>query len=208
MTRFPENLETSLSVAAPKGVNLTTTTDDHGVSVMWCELADRDDLTSVGECLQSFHARLAMVSANKPPAPEEEEEDDDNDDEEDGSAAGETNESEQPLSFGGTPQDGTSYELIYHFDVGGDYVNVVAFLPAGGSIASLTPLFRSADWPEREIMEIYSVTITNHPDPRRLFLDESIDGAVLDRLIPFSQMANASTSDELWARVMAAAKEA
>lgn len=207
MTRFPENFETSLSAAAPKGVNLTTTTDAHGVSVMWCELADRDDLTSVGECLRSYHARLAMVSANKPPAPEEEEEEN-NDDEEDGSAAGETNEPKPPMSFGGTPQDGTSYELVYHFDVGGDYVNVVAFLPAGGSIASLTPLFRSADWPEREIMEIYSVTITNHPDPRRLFLDESIEGAVLDRLIPFSQMANASTSDELWARVMAAAKEA
>jgi NADH:ubiquinone oxidoreductase subunit C len=173
---------------------------------MWCELADRDDLSVVGECLRSYHARLAMVTANKPPAPEEEEEEQDEEDE--GAAEAEAHVPEQSMSFGGTPQDGTSYELVYHFDVGGDYVNVVAFLPAGGSIASLTPLFRSADWPEREIMEIYAVTITNHPDPRRLFLDESIDGAVLDRLIPFSQMANASTSDELWARVMAAAKEA
>jgi NADH:ubiquinone oxidoreductase subunit C len=206
MTRFPENFEASLNAAAPRGVNLTTTTDDHGVSVMWCELADRDDLSVVGECLRSYHARLAMVTANKPPAPEEEEEEQDEEDE--GAAEAEAHVPEQSMSFGGTPQDGTSYELVYHFDVGGDYVNVVAFLPAGGSIASLTPLFRSADWPEREIMEIYAVTITNHPDPRRLFLDESIDGAVLDRLIPFSQMANASTSDELWARVMAAAKEA
>ncbi|WP_316863367.1 NADH-quinone oxidoreductase subunit C [uncultured Cohaesibacter sp.] len=206
MTRFPENFETSLIAAAPHGVNLTTSTDDHGVSVMWCELADRDDLSAVGECLRSYHARLAMVTANKPPAPEEEEEEHDEEDE--GAAEAEAHLPEQSMSFGGTPQDGTSYELVYHFDVGGDYVNVVAFLPAGGSIASLTPLFRSADWPEREIMEIYSVTIANHPDPRRLFLDESIEGAVLDRLIPFSQMANASTSDELWARVMAAAKEA
>lgn len=208
MTRFPENFEASLNAAAPHGVKLTTTTDDHGVSVMWCELADRDDLAVVGECLRSYHARLAMVTANKPPAPEEEEEEEQDEEENEGATEAEAHVPEQSMSFGGTPQDGTSYELIYHFDVGGDYVNVVAFLPAGGSIASLTPLFRSADWPEREIMEIYSVTITNHPDPRRLFLDESIDGAVLDRLIPFSQMANASTSDELWARVMAAAKEA
>ena len=91
----------------------------------------------------------------------------------------------QPLkTFGGTPLDGTSYEIDYHFDLSGDTLTVIAYVPAGGSIASLTPYFRPADWPEREIMEMYSIAIPDHPDPRRLFIDPSIDTAVLETADP------------------------
>ncbi|MEJ2459630.1 MAG: NADH-quinone oxidoreductase subunit C, partial [Novosphingobium sp.] len=63
-----------------------------------------------------------------------------------------------------------------------------------------------ADWPEREIMELYNMTFTDHPDPRRLFLDSSIEPAVLERLIPFSTLVNAASTDDLWSKVMNAAK--
>ena len=46
-------------------------------------------------------------------------------------------------------------EAIFSLDgvrrvfLGGDFLTVIAYVPAGGSIPSLTPLFRAADWPER-----------------------------------------------------------
>ena len=88
--------------------------------------------------------------------------------------------------------------------LGGDFLTVIAYAPAGGSIPSLTPCFRSADWPEREMMESYSLVVRGHPDPRRLFLDPSIDGAVLERLIPYSTLVNAASTKALWDKVLAA----
>ena len=52
----------------------------------------------------------------------------------------------------GVASDGKSFEINYHFDVNGDTVTLIAHVPYGGEIASLTPLFRCADWPERELM--------------------------------------------------------
>jgi NADH:ubiquinone oxidoreductase subunit C len=197
MTRLPADIQTQLAAAAPGGVEYSSTTTQ-GVVTGWCDLANSEDLLSVGKTLLQLGARLAMVSALQPSAPEEEEESDDD--------AGDAAKAEKaaPKTFGGTPVDGKAYELDYHFVLGGDFLTVIAYVPAGGSIPSLTPLFRSADWPEREIMENYSLVIRDHPDPRRLFLDPAIDAAVLERLIPFSTLVNAASTKSLWDKVLAA----
>jgi len=197
MTRLPADIQTQLAAAAPGGVEYSSTTTQ-GVVTGWCDLANSEDLLSVGKTLLQLGARLAMVSALQPAAPEEEEESDDD--------AGDAAKAEKaaPKTFGGTPVDGKAYELDYHFVLGGDFLTVIAYVPAGGSIPSLTPLFRSADWPEREIMENYSLVIRDHPDPRRLFLDPAIDAAVLERLIPFSTLVNAASTKSLWDKVLAA----
>ena len=49
--------------------------------------------------------------------------------------------------------------------------------------------------------------MTDHADPRRLFLDASIDGAVLERLIPFSTLTNAASTKGLWDRIFASQKK-
>jgi NADH:ubiquinone oxidoreductase subunit C len=108
-----------------------------------------------------------------------------------------------PTFFGGVPNDGKSFEINYHFDVDGDTLTVVVYVPFGGEVASLTPLYRAADWPEREMMELYSIVVCNHPDPRRLFIDPAIDGAVLERLIPFSALVNSATTKGLWEKILA-----
>jgi NADH:ubiquinone oxidoreductase subunit C len=203
VTRIPPTIEPLLHEAAPRGVDYASHTDPHGVTVAWAGLADREELLSVAQLLHGLGARLSMISASQPPAPEEP---DDDDDDEDEAAEGAETKPEEPAAppetFGGTPLDGTSYELAYHFDLGGDTLTVIAYLPAGGSVASLTPLFRTADWNERELMECYAVTVRNHPDPRRLFLDSSIDPAVLERLIPFSTLVNAASTKGLWEKIM------
>ncbi len=201
MTRLPEDIQTQLAAAARGGIEYSSTTSPHGVVTAWCALANSEDLLAVGKTLLDLGTRLAMVSALQPPAPEEEEEEEES---EEGASEAAKPEKEVPTTFGGTPIDGKSYELDYHFLVGGDFLTIVAYVPAGGSIPSLTPLFRSADWPEREIMENYSIVIRDHPDPRRLFLDPSIDAAVLERLIPFSTLVNAASTKALWDKVLAA----
>jgi NADH:ubiquinone oxidoreductase subunit C len=199
MTRLPADIQTQLAAAAPGGVEYSSTTTPHGTVTGWCGLANSEDLLAVGKMLLQLGARLAMVSALQPPVPEEEEDESD-----EGASDAAKPEKEVPKTFGGTAIDGKSYELDYHFLLGGDFLTVIAYVPAGGSIPSLTPLFRSADWPEREIMENYSLVIRDHPDPRRLFLDPSIDAAVLERLIPFSTLVNAASTKALWDKVLAA----
>jgi len=66
----------------------------------------------------------------------------------------------------------------------------------------LTPLFRNADWNEREFMELYDIDVIGHPDPRRLFIDESIEPAAFERLIPYSTLINGASSKTLWEAVM------
>ena len=200
MTRLPEDLAAKLGAAAPSGIDFSSTATQHGVVSAWCGLANSAELVPVAKELWALGARLSMVSARQLPAPEEEEE------EEEEAAEGEAQaakpEKVPPKTFGGTPLDGTSYEIDYHFDLRGDTITVIAYVPAGGSIASLTPYFRPADWPEREIMEMYSIAIPDHPDPRRLFIDPSIDTAVLERLIPYSVLVNASSTKALWDKVL------
>ena len=199
MTRLPTDIQAQLAAAAPGGIEYSSTTAPHDVVTAWCGLASSEDLLPVGKMLLQLGARLAMVSALQPAAPEVEDEESD-----DGASEAAKPEKEAPKTFGGTPIDGKSYELDYHFVLGGDFLTVIAYAPAGGSIPSLTPLFRSADWPEREIMENYSLVIRDHPDPRRLFLDPAIDAAVLERLIPFSTLVNAASTKSLWDKVLAA----
>ena len=204
-TRLPQDLEARLAAAAPAGVEFSSTTDEYGTVTAWCGLADQGDLKPVGAMLHELGVRLSMTTCFQPSVPEAEEEEEEEAEEgaEEGAEAKAPEPKEVAKTFGGTPLDGTAYEIAYHFDLGGDTLTVIAYVPQGGSIASLTPLYRNADWHEREMMELYSVVVTDHPDPRRLFLDASIDGAVLERLIPFSTLVNAASTKALWDKILA-----
>ncbi len=206
MNRLPEDIESRLKAAAPAGVAFEKTTDANGVTVAWAELADRDELVPVAAALRDLGARLSMTTAAQPTAPEEDEEEES--EAEEGAEAAEKPEKAPKLTFGGTLDDGSAYKLAYHFDLDGDTLTVFAFVPQGGEIDSLTPLFRTADWGEREMMELYDLHVRNHPDPRRLFIDPAIEPAVFERLIPYSTLVNASSTKGLWDKIAAARKEA
>ncbi len=199
MNRLPGFLADRLRAAASSGIEFSATATRQGVVSAWCGLANNGELVPVAQLLLDLGARLSMLSARQLPAPEEEEEE-----AAEGEAQAAKPEQGPPKTFGGTPLDGTSYEIDYHFDLGGDTLTVIAYVPAGGSIASLTPYFRTADWPEREIMEMYNIAIPDHPDPRRLFIDPAIDKAVLERLIPYSVLVNAASTKALWDKVLSA----
>ncbi|MBO5949371.1 MAG: NADH-quinone oxidoreductase subunit NuoB [Fibrobacteraceae bacterium] len=44
------------------------------------------------------------------------------------------------------------------------------------SLESLTPLYPAADFKEREVYDMFGIYFENHPDMRRLFLDENFKG--------------------------------
>ncbi len=41
-----------------------------------------------------------------------------------------------------------------------------------GELDSMTPVWKAANWHEREIAELFGVTFKNHPDPRPILLPE------------------------------------
>lgn len=95
------------------------------------------------------------------------------------------------------------HEIAYHFDIDGATLTATVKLAGDNRvISSLTPIFRNADWNEREFMELYDLEVEGHPDPRRLFIDESINPAVLQRFIPYSAMVNAASTKTLWENIM------
>lgn len=98
----------------------------------------------------------------------------------------------------GAPGDHT---IAYHFVLGGMPITVKVRLAAGAVLPSVTPLFPNADWEEREMMELTGIAIGDHPDPRRMFLDESIEAGVYDRYVPYSDFTNAARHEEIWQRV-------
>ncbi len=95
-------------------------------------------------------------------------------------------------------------EIAYHFALDGLALTAtIALTETPPQIPSITRWFANADWHEREFSELYGITISDHPNPRRLFLDNELDAGVLDRLVPLSTLMNGASTNTLWEKVFA-----
>jgi len=93
------------------------------------------------------------------------------------------------------------HAIVYHFDIDGLLVNVY-LQTTDKTTDSITPIVSSANWAEREIREMFGIDTVGHPNPERLFLDESIEEGVLNDFIPFSKAATGlSESDIQWQNI-------
>lgn len=104
---------------------------------------------------------------------------------------------------------GLRRRIAYHFASGDALVTVTVPLYDPDTmeklaVPSITPWFLNADWNEREFMEMFDIAITEHPNPKRLFLDERLDAGIMSKLIPFSAMAHGAASNTLWERILEA----
>ncbi|MEN8159964.1 MAG: NADH-quinone oxidoreductase subunit C, partial [Myxococcota bacterium] len=76
--------------------------------------------------------------------------------------------------LGETPR----FEMVYHLYSldGNERVRVKARVAEESpTIASVTPLYASANWMEREVWDLYGIAFDGHPDPRRILLYDEFE---------------------------------
>ena len=95
------------------------------------------------------------------------------------------------------------YAACYHFVLDNVIYNVTVTLTRKEpAVPSITPWFANADWHEREMVELVGITVSNQPNPERLFLDASLDPGVLNKLVPLSVMMNGACTKDLWEHIL------
>jgi NADH-quinone oxidoreductase subunit C len=72
------------------------------------------------------------------------------------------------------PDDPRPIEIVYHlFSYGrNDRLRLKLRTTDRGPVPSLTGLWRSADWNEREVFDLFGVEFTGHPDLRRILMPD------------------------------------
>ena len=63
-------------------------------------------------------------------------------------------------------------------------------------ISSLTSVFPSSNWMEREVFDMYGVTFKNHPDLRRILTDYGFEGHPLRKDFPLSGHSEVRYSED------------
>lgn len=97
------------------------------------------------------------------------------------------------------------FAACYHFVLDGVIYNVTAaYTSEEQYVPTITQFFVNADWHEREMMELVGVTVKDQPNPTRLFLDNELEPAVLNKYVPLSVMMNGACSKDLWEHILGA----
>jgi NADH-quinone oxidoreductase subunit C len=88
-------------------------------------------------------------------------------------------------------REGGRFEIVYHFrsSTSGRRVRVKARVDEGPNeehpeIDSLVPLWKGANWFEREVWDMYGVKFRGHPDLRRILMYEEFVGHPLRKDYP------------------------
>jgi NADH-quinone oxidoreductase subunit C len=82
------------------------------------------------------------------------------------------------------------FEVVYHLlSLGGHRrLRVKVSVPEDSpEVDSLTPLWRAADWMEREVWDMFGIRFRGHPDLRRILLYEEFRGYPLRKDYPVNQ---------------------
>lgn len=87
------------------------------------------------------------------------------------------------------------FDLVYHLvsPHRRRRVRLKVRLDAEQSIASLTPVFPGAGWPERELYDLFGIVFDGHPDLRRLMMPEDWEGHPLRKDFPVQLRKDAQT---------------
>jgi len=70
-------------------------------------------------------------------------------------------------------------DIVYQlrsFATGADFIFRAEIDREGESVPSVTPIWRAADFQEREIYDLMGVEFTNHPNLKRILLYDEFDG--------------------------------
>jgi NADH-quinone oxidoreductase subunit C len=90
-------------------------------------------------------------------------------------------------------------EVVYNlFSIGrNERVRLKVAIAEGVSVDSVTGIWPSANWMEREVYDLFGVTFNNHPDLRRILLPPDWEGHPLRKDYPLEFIENAWTQRHL-----------
>ena len=86
------------------------------------------------------------------------------------------------------PENEKRFELIYLFlsHENNLRIKVLIKFETSQSINSITKIFPSANWMEREVFDMYGIKFKNHPDLRRILTDYGFKGHPLRKDFPLT----------------------
>ena len=86
------------------------------------------------------------------------------------------------------PERTQRFEVVYNLLslVHNNRVTVKVMLDDNSSIPSVSKVFSSADWWEREIWDLFGIFFSGHPDLRRILTDYGFDGHPLRKDFPLT----------------------
>ncbi len=85
------------------------------------------------------------------------------------------------------PQENPRFHVIYQLTSLTQVLSLQVRVPLDGNSPQLptaTAVFESANWREREVMDMFGIQFEGHPDPRRILMPEDWDGHPLRKDYP------------------------
>ena len=96
------------------------------------------------------------------------------------------------------PQRDPRFDVVYHLlSVSNNMrIRVKVGVEVEGSILSVSALYSTAGWFERELWDLFGIYVTGHPDLRRLLTDYGFEGHPLRKDFPLTGYVELRYDDE------------
>ena len=88
------------------------------------------------------------------------------------------------------PQEAERFMVVYHFYSTENKYRIRIKVPVSEedpTVDSLTSLWKNANWPEREVYDMYGVKFNDHPDLTRLLMYDGFEGHPLRKDYPITK---------------------